>query len=136
MPPEQQERVQQQMGVWASLTPDQRRVAREQYKSLKKLPPEERQAVREKWQEYQQLPPEKRRELARKGEIAAGRRQPNVPAPGARRTGTWMRRRQPTDTTVSLGRGRGWSIRRPASRGDSRQPDEICCSAPWPWRSA
>ena len=90
MPPAQQQRVQQQMGAWASLTPDQRRVAREQYKSLKQLPPEERQAVREKWQEYQQLPPEKRRELARKGENAAaagqaeGRlRRPPAPPPAS-----------------------------------------------------
>jgi len=40
MPAAQQERVQQQMGAWASLTPEQRRIAREQYKSLKQLPPE------------------------------------------------------------------------------------------------
>jgi hypothetical protein len=82
MPPAQQERVQQQMGVWAGLTPDQRRIAREQYKSLKQLPPEERRAVREKWQEYQQLPPEKRRELARKGENATAAGKPKAPAPG------------------------------------------------------
>jgi hypothetical protein len=31
MPPAQQERVHQQMGAWASLTPEQRRIAREQY---------------------------------------------------------------------------------------------------------
>ena len=80
MPPAQQERVQQQMGAWASLTPEQRRIAREQYKSLKQLPPE-RRAVREKWQEYQQLPPEKRRELARKGENASAAGKPKAPAP-------------------------------------------------------
>jgi hypothetical protein len=64
MPPPQQQRIQDQMGAWARLTPDQRRVAREQFKTLRQLPPEQRQAVRQKWQEYQQLPPEKRQELA------------------------------------------------------------------------
>ena len=113
--PEQQERVQQQMGAWASLTPDQRRVAREQYKSLKQLPPEERQAVREKWQEYQQLPPEKRRELARRAK---------APPPPANRTAARPRaahrHRQPQPAVQPISNGeprtrdRGRSIRRRA----------------------
>jgi hypothetical protein len=42
MTSEQQQRVQQQMGAWAQLTPAERAIAREQYKSLRSLPPEKK----------------------------------------------------------------------------------------------
>ena len=79
MPPDQQQRIQEQMGAWSRLTPDERRAARAQFKTLKQLPPEQRQEVRQKWQEYQQLPPEKKQELARP--VA-----PAPPAPPAKAT--------------------------------------------------
>ena len=66
MPPDQQQRIQEQMGAWARLTPDERRAARAQFKTLKQLPPEQRQEVQQKWQEYQQLPPEKKQELSKR----------------------------------------------------------------------
>jgi hypothetical protein len=72
MAPDQQQRIQEQMGAWARLTPDERRAARAQFKTLKQLPPEQRQEVRQKWQEYQQLPPEKKQELATRPAAPAG----------------------------------------------------------------
>ncbi|MBE0614679.1 MAG: DUF3106 domain-containing protein [Burkholderiales bacterium] len=49
--PEQQQRLQKQMHVWAKLTPEQRRIARENYKKLTKQPPEKREVVKRKWRE-------------------------------------------------------------------------------------
>jgi hypothetical protein len=72
MHPDQQQRIQEQMGAWARLTPDERRAARAQFKTLKQLPPEQRQEVRQKWQEYQRLPPEKKQELSTRPVAPAG----------------------------------------------------------------
>ena len=64
MTTEQQQRVRQQMGTWAQLTPAERATAREQYKSMRTLPPEKKVEMRQQWERYQNLPPERKQELA------------------------------------------------------------------------
>ena len=53
MKPEEQERLQQRMNEWASLTPAQRRAARETYRDFEQKPADERPGLK-KWDEYKQ----------------------------------------------------------------------------------
>ena len=66
MPPDEQQRVQQQMRPWSQLTPEERQAAREQYKNMRKLPPDKKGEVRQKWKEYQSCRRRRKRELAAK----------------------------------------------------------------------
>ena len=61
MKPAEQQRTQQRMREWLSLTPEQRRTARDSYVRAHALPPEKRVELLQK---YQQLPEEKKRQLA------------------------------------------------------------------------
>lgn len=70
----EQERVQQRMGEWASMTPEQRSRARLNFQESRQIDAEERQS---RWEAYQALPADQRRELARKA---------TAPAPTAPRT--------------------------------------------------
>lgn len=80
----EQQRVQEQMRPWATLSPQERAAAREQYKTLNKLPPEKKQDVRQKWELYQNLPPEERQKLGAKPVAPAAKpAAPDAqPAPG------------------------------------------------------
>lgn len=64
----EQERVQQRMGEWASMTPDQRSRARLNFQESRQIDAEERQS---RWQAYQALPADRRRELARQATTQA-----------------------------------------------------------------
>lgn len=61
MKPHEQQRVQERMRDWVTLTPEQRRIARESYARAKKLNPDQKSAH---WQQYQQLPEEQKKKLA------------------------------------------------------------------------
>lgn len=61
MKPDEQQRVQERMRDWVSLTPEQRRMARESYARAKKLKPDQKSAH---WEQYQQLPEEQKKKLA------------------------------------------------------------------------
>lgn len=54
MKPDEQQRLQSRMQVWAKLTPAQRKVARDNYKSLRQLPRPQRGEIHQKWQQHQQ----------------------------------------------------------------------------------
>jgi type I site-specific restriction-modification system R (restriction) subunit len=58
-----QERVQQRMKDWASLTPEQRKAARANYANVRNASPEQREALKQMWSEYQALPPEEKERL-------------------------------------------------------------------------
>jgi len=72
MKPEEQERVQERMRVWAKLTPEQRELARETYTRTRKIAPEQKNAT---WESYQQLPEEQKKKLAAS---ATARKTPRV----------------------------------------------------------
>jgi len=59
--PDEQQRVQERMRDWISLTPEQRRMARESYARAKKLNSDQKSAH---WEQYQQLPEEQKKKLA------------------------------------------------------------------------
>lgn len=61
MKPDEQQRMQERMHDWVSLTPEQRRVARESFARAKKLNPDQKSA---QWERYQQLPDEQKKKLA------------------------------------------------------------------------
>jgi exonuclease VII large subunit len=61
--PEEQTRVQNQMGGWSKLSPQQKQAVREKYKALRQAPADKRQNLREQWERYQQLPPEEKQRL-------------------------------------------------------------------------
>lgn len=62
MKPDEQQRLQDNMRVWAKLSPDQRRHAREVYSRTKSLDAEQKSA---QWQEYQSLPETEKKRLAK-----------------------------------------------------------------------
>ncbi len=74
MKPEEQQRLQEKMRIWAKLTPDQRRHAREVYSRTKSLDAEQKSA---EWQQYQQLPETEKNRLAK--DIAAKKHVANLP---------------------------------------------------------
>lgn len=60
----EQERIQDRMQAWASLTPAQRQTARERFRELSRITnAEEREALAQKWADYQNLPPNVRARL-------------------------------------------------------------------------
>ncbi len=60
----EQERLQDRMWDWASLTPAQRQAARERFKEIsQRTSPEEREALAQKWMDYQDLPEEVRQRI-------------------------------------------------------------------------
>ena len=59
--PEEQQRLQERMSEWVTMTPQQRRLARENYQITRTLPPEKKA---EAWDRYQQLPEEQKKKLA------------------------------------------------------------------------
>ena len=61
--PEEQTRIQSQMGEWAKLTPQQKQAIRAKYKALRQAPPEQRATIREQWEKYQELPEEEKQRL-------------------------------------------------------------------------
>lgn len=61
MTPEEQQRIQERMRDWVTLTPEQRRVARESYVRTKKLDSDQKSAH---WEKYQQLSEEQKKKLA------------------------------------------------------------------------
>lgn len=64
MSPEEQQRIQQQMRDWVSLTPEQRAQIRKQYRQLSQsVTPEQKELLKQKWQQYRELPPEERQRL-------------------------------------------------------------------------
>ncbi len=74
MKPDEQQRLQEKMRVWAKLSPDQRRHAREVYSRTKNLDAEQKSA---EWQQYQQLPETEKKRLAK--DIAAKKHVANLP---------------------------------------------------------
>lgn len=74
MKPDEQQRLQENMRVWAKLSPDERRHAREVYSRTKKLDAEQKSA---QWQQYQQLPDTEKNKLAT--DIAAKKHVTNLP---------------------------------------------------------
>lgn len=74
MKPDEQQRLQEKMRIWAKLTPDQRRHAREVYSRTKSLDAEQKSA---RWQQYQQLPETEKKRLAK--DIAAKKHVANLP---------------------------------------------------------
>lgn len=81
LPQAEQQRVQERMARWASLSPAERGRARQSYQEARQLPAQERQA---RWEAYQALSPEQRRSLAQ------GSTGPNPP-PAAEREGSAKR---------------------------------------------
>lgn len=61
MKPDEQQRMQERMRDWVTLTPEQRRIARESYARAKRLNSEQKSA---QWEQYQQLPEEQKKKLA------------------------------------------------------------------------
>lgn len=61
MKPGEQQRMQERMRDWVTLTPEQRRIARESYARAKRLNSEQKSA---QWEQYQQLPEEQKKKLA------------------------------------------------------------------------
>lgn len=61
MTPDEQQRIQERMRDWVTLTPEQRRVARESYVRTKKLDSDQKSAH---WEKYQQLSDEQKKKLA------------------------------------------------------------------------
>ena len=60
----EQERIQERMWDWASLTPAQRQAARERFKEIsKRTSAEEREALAQKWMDYQNLPEDVRERI-------------------------------------------------------------------------
>lgn len=57
MKPDEQQRLQNRMREWVSLTPAQRRVARENYEAFKQLPRSQRGEVKQKWEQQQSASP-------------------------------------------------------------------------------
>jgi hypothetical protein len=74
MKPDEQQRLQEKMRIWAKLSPDQRRHAREVYSRTKNLDAEQKSA---EWQQYQQLPEIEKKRLAK--DIAAKKHVANLP---------------------------------------------------------
>lgn len=72
MSQQEQQRVQERMREWASLTPAQRELARETYNRTRKIAPADKTAT---WESYQQLPDDQKQKLAAS---AAGRKAPAV----------------------------------------------------------
>ncbi|MBS1144650.1 MAG: hypothetical protein H6R14_2056 [Proteobacteria bacterium] len=62
-----QQRMQDRMREWASLTPEQRAKIRSSYKDFNQLPPEQKQVVKQKWDAYSNLPPEQQQRLREGG---------------------------------------------------------------------
>jgi len=56
MQPIQQERFQERIRDWASMTPAQRKAARESFQGMKKLPPSKQHELRERWLERRAAP--------------------------------------------------------------------------------
>lgn len=76
MKPEEQQRVQERMREWVTLTPDQRRMARENYSRARKLNADQKSA---QWEQYQQLPEEEKKKLA--ADAAAKKKVTALPPP-------------------------------------------------------
>lgn len=68
--PEEQARIQKQMGEWAKLSPQQRKAVREKYKAMRKTPADKR-STRELWERYQELPEEERQRLQQEAKARA-----------------------------------------------------------------
>ena len=74
MKPDEQQRLQEKMRIWAKLSPEQRRHAREVYSRTKSLDAEQKSA---EWQQYQKLPENEKKRLAK--DIAAKKHVANLP---------------------------------------------------------
>ena len=74
MKPDEQQRLQERMRIWAKLTPDERRHARETYSRAKSLDHEQKSA---QWQQYQLLSDSEKKKLA--ADIAAKKHVANLP---------------------------------------------------------
>ena len=72
--PDEQQRLQEKMRIWAKLSPDERRHAREAYSRTKSLDAEQKSA---QWQQYQQLPETEKMRLSK--DIAAKKHVANLP---------------------------------------------------------
>lgn len=64
---DEQQRMQDRMREWASLSPAERAKVRDSYKDFKQLPPEQKQVIRQKWEAYSNLPPEEKQRLRETG---------------------------------------------------------------------
>ena len=53
--PEEQQRIQSQMGNWSQLTSEQRKLARDRYKKVENLPPQKLQPMIEKWKKMDEI---------------------------------------------------------------------------------
>lgn len=82
LPPAEQQRVQQRMDQWASMTPAERGRARLYFQELRDLPQDDRQA---RWQAYRALPDEQKRELARRAKPLARAPEAAASAPPGKR---------------------------------------------------
>lgn len=69
MSADDQQRVQQRMHEWSSLTPEKRAKIRDSYKEFRELPREKRQAVRQKWQTFSNLPDEEKQRIRQGGKL-------------------------------------------------------------------
>lgn len=78
MKPAEQQRMQERMRDWVTLTPEQRRIARESYARAKRLGPEQKSA---QWEQYQQLPEEQKKRLA--ADAASKKRVATLPSNAA-----------------------------------------------------
>ncbi len=78
MKPDEQQRLQEKMRVWAKLSPDERRHAREVYSRTKSLDAEQKSA---QWQQYQQLPDTEKMRLSK--DITAKKHVANLPTTAA-----------------------------------------------------
>lgn len=63
----EQQRMQQRMREWATLTPEQRTKVRDTYKDFKQLPPDQKKLVRQKWEAYSHLPADEKQRLRETG---------------------------------------------------------------------
>ncbi len=67
MKSDEQQRMQDRMREWASLTPEQRSKVRDTYKDFNQLPAEQKKLVKQKWEAYSNLPPEEKQRARESG---------------------------------------------------------------------
>ena len=76
---DEQQRMQDRMREWASLSPAERAKVRDSYKDFKQLPPEQKQVIRQKWEAYSNLPPEEQQRLRETGKSSKLLSSPAIP---------------------------------------------------------
>lgn len=70
MKPDEQQRMQERMREWSSLTPEQRAKVRTTYKDFNQLPAAQKQLVKQKWEAYSSLPTEEKQRVREQGKSA------------------------------------------------------------------